>query len=58
MENGISIEYIGIEHDGFPLTSVISGLGTVIFDGKPTAKAGDLVSCGGVLQGGNSVNIS
>ncbi|MCG6258645.1 type VI secretion system PAAR protein [Vibrio furnissii] len=37
--------------------SIAAGSATVMIDGKPAARAGDAVDCGGVLQGGSSVNI-
>ncbi|WP_205409070.1 PAAR domain-containing protein, partial [Vibrio gazogenes] len=37
--------------------SIAAGSGTVMVDGKPAARAGDPISCGGALQGGSSVNI-
>ncbi|NOH79396.1 type VI secretion system PAAR protein [Vibrio sp. RE86] len=37
--------------------AIAAGSNTVKIDGKPAARSGDPVSCGGVLQGGSSVNI-
>lgn len=37
--------------------AISSGSATVKIDGKPAARIGDSVGCGGVLQGGSSVNI-
>lgn len=37
--------------------AIAAGSSTVMIDGKPAARAGDAVDCGGVLQGGSSVNI-
>ncbi|KFD22993.1 PAAR motif family protein [Yokenella regensburgei ATCC 49455] len=34
-----------------------SGSSNVFIDGKPAARTNDVVSCGGVLIGGGSVNI-
>lgn len=34
-----------------------SGSASVFIDGKPAARTNDVVSCGGVLIGGGSVNI-
>ncbi|RRO09125.1 PAAR domain-containing protein, partial [Pectobacterium aquaticum] len=37
--------------------SISGGSSSVFIDGKPAARTGDNVSCGGVLIGGGSVNI-
>lgn len=43
-------------HPPHPRT-IAAGSATVMIDGKPAARAGDAIDCGGVLQGGSSVNI-
>ncbi|MBQ4764843.1 PAAR domain-containing protein, partial [Pectobacterium versatile] len=37
--------------------SISSGSSSVLVDGKPAARTGDGVSCGGVLIGGGTVTI-
>ncbi|MDC9581059.1 type VI secretion system PAAR protein [Xenorhabdus sp. PR6a] len=37
--------------------SIAGGSGSVFIEGKPAARTGDAVDCGGVVIGGGSVNI-
>lgn len=37
--------------------SIVAGSPTVFANGKPVARTGDPVSCGGVVVGGGTVNI-
>lgn len=37
--------------------TIAAGSSTVMIDGAAAARVGDAISCGGVLQGGGSVNI-
>ncbi|MFN6817184.1 PAAR domain-containing protein, partial [Proteus mirabilis] len=37
--------------------TIISGSNSVFIDGKPAARAGDTISCGGVLIGNASVKV-
>ncbi len=57
MAHGALVGDIGSAHDGYPATPIISGSFTVKIDGKPVARKGDAVCCGGVIVGGSSVNI-
>lgn len=36
---------------------IAAGSGSVFVDGKPAARSGDAIDCGGVVNGGGSVNI-
>ncbi|WP_336915488.1 PAAR domain-containing protein [Vibrio cholerae] len=40
---------IGSEHDCFPPTPIIAGSGDVFIDGKPAARLGDAIDCGGTI---------
>ncbi len=37
--------------------SIKEGSTTVMIEGKPAARVGDAISCGGVIEGGSTVNI-
>ncbi|WP_340616877.1 PAAR domain-containing protein [Xenorhabdus entomophaga] len=37
--------------------AIASGSGSVFIEGKPAARTGDAVDCGGIVIGGGSVNI-
>ncbi|MDC0612747.1 type VI secretion system PAAR protein [Vibrio sp.] len=41
MGNGIVVGHVGTDHHGYPATPVISGAGTVTYDGIPAARLGD-----------------
>ncbi|ECF1703825.1 hypothetical protein E1B77_23380 [Salmonella enterica subsp. enterica] len=47
----------GTQHDGYYETVITAGSPTVFIDGKPAARTGDAVDCGGVVIGGGTVNI-
>ncbi|PWC09492.1 type VI secretion system PAAR protein [Brenneria roseae subsp. americana] len=59
----VKVDGLPLARQGDPLAphghsrNIISGSSSVFVDGKPAARTGDGISCGGVLIGGESVNI-
>ncbi|PHM61822.1 type VI secretion system PAAR protein [Xenorhabdus ishibashii] len=45
-----------VPHNSHP-RAISGGSGSVFIEGKPAARTGDAVDCGGVVIGGGSVNI-